>query len=89
MSSSYRVEFTVRAAREFLHLPRAIQRRLRPRIDALAVDPRPPQSRPLEGYKDAWRLRVGEYRVLYEIRDDVLRILVIRVAHRGRAYRRR
>ena len=60
--------------------------RLRGAIALLAEDPRPPASRPLRG-REGWRLRVGDYRILYTIRDDVLLIVIVQVAHRSAAYR--
>ncbi len=56
-------------------------------IDALASDPRPRGCARLEG-RDAWRIRVGSYRVIYEIHDSRLVILVVAVGHRREVYRR-
>ena len=55
-------------------------------IRGLAKDPRPTAVRKLSG-RDAWRLRVGHYRVIYEIHDDRLVILVIAIGHRREVYR--
>lgn len=55
-------------------------------IEALAEDPRPPQSRKLSG-EEKYRLRCGVYRVLYEIRDNELVVLVVRARHRKDVYR--
>jgi len=58
--------------------------------EALAVlrdDPRPPGCVKLTGADDLWRIRVGQYRVVYTIRDDELLVLVVRVAHRRDVYR--
>lgn len=56
-------------------------------IDGLAVAPRPPGSVKLAGEDFAWRIRVGDYRILYEVHDDRLVVLVIRIAKRSEAYR--
>ena len=56
------------------------------RLAALETDPRPADVKKLKG-RDAWRIRVGDYRVIYEIYDRVLRILVITVGHRREVYR--
>ncbi|MCH9022715.1 MAG: type II toxin-antitoxin system RelE/ParE family toxin [Planctomycetes bacterium] len=56
-------------------------------IQGLATDPRPPGSRNLSG-RDGWRVRVGDYRILYEIHDDQLLVLVIKLGHRHNVYRR-
>ena len=83
---TYRVEVTRSAIKALRRVNPADTGRLRGAIAMLAEDPRPPASRPLRG-RDGWRLRVGEYRVLYTIRDDVLLIVVVAVAHMSSAYR--
>jgi mRNA interferase RelE/StbE len=55
-------------------------------IKSLAVDPRPPGSRKLTG-RSAWRIRAGSYRVIYEISDTRLLVLVVAVGHRREVYR--
>ena len=55
-------------------------------IRALAVDPRPPQSQKLSG-REQYRLRQGDYRILYLIQDDVLIVTVVKVGHRKEVYR--
>jgi mRNA interferase RelE/StbE len=83
---TYRVEVTRSAIKALRRVNPADAARLRGAIAMLAEDPRPPASRPLRG-RDGWRLRVGEYRVLYTIRDDVLLVVVVTLAHRSSAYR--
>ena len=83
---TYRVEVTRSAVKALRRVNPADTGRLRGAIAMLAEDPRPPASRPLRG-RDGWRLRVGEYLVLYTIRDDVLLIEVVAVAHMSSAYR--
>ena len=77
------VEIDTRAAREIRTLPK----RERARIEALADNPRPPGCVKLSGPSGLWRIRCGVYRVIYHIRDDCLLVIVVRVAHRGRAYK--
>lgn len=84
---NYAIEFGARAARDFRKLSRDVQTRLRPQIDSLATDPRPHGVEKLSGTENGYRIRVGSYRILYEIQDDVLTIYVVRVAHRREAYR--
>ena len=84
---AYAVEFSPGAAREFSKLAREIQRRLRPRIDALADDPRPAGAKKLKAREDLWRIRAGDHRIVYEVRDRILVVLVVRVAHRREVYR--
>lgn len=56
-------------------------------IDGLAVDPRPPGARELAGSPVRYRIRVGDYRVIYEVRDETLLILVVKVGHRRNVYK--
>jgi mRNA interferase RelE/StbE len=86
---SHHVELLPRAARDLEDTPRPIQIRLIRAIDALADAPRPPGCKKLVGDENLWRIRVGDYRVLYEIHDDRLLVLVVRVAHRKDVYRRK
>jgi mRNA interferase RelE/StbE len=85
---TYRLEFTPAANRQFRKLPKQVQARLTSHIDALAQNPRPPGVEKRTG-KDSYRLRVGDYRILYEVQDKVLLVLVVRVGHRREVYRRR
>jgi mRNA interferase RelE/StbE len=85
---AYRVDWDPRAWREFSDLPKTVQTRVQPAVEALSRDPRPSGSRKLRGLDRAYRIRVGAHRVVYEIHDDVLLVLVVAVAHRSRVYRR-
>ena len=78
-------------------LPRSIQKsldrlpdemtlRILDRLKELETNPRPADVKKLKG-RDAWRIRVGNYRVIYEIHDRELQILVITVGHRREVYR--
>jgi len=84
---AYTIAFAPSAERDSRKLPRAVQSRLRPRIDGLAENPRPQGATKLKGTEDAWRVRVGDFRILYEIHDRALLVLVVRVAHRREVYR--
>lgn len=68
-------------------LPREILRRVDAAILSLAHDPRPARAEKLTGY-DFYRIRVGDYRIVYQIEDDRLVIVVIRIGHRREIYRR-
>ena len=83
----YRVEFSRPADRQFRALPAEAQRRIAPRINALARVPRPRGAEKLEGVEALYRLRVGDFRIVYQIRAQVLLILVVRVGHRREVYR--
>ena len=83
----YAVEFLPSAARELANLDRAMQRRIARRINQLAEEPRGAGTVKLRGADDVWRVRVGDYRILYRIEDDALLVLVITVGHRRAVYR--
>lgn len=84
---TYRVEFEASAAKALSKLDRPMQNRLRGVIELLAIDPRPPAATKLVGV-DLWRVRTGDYRVVYAIEDDQLLVLVVKVAHRREVYDR-
>ena len=84
----YRIEFTPQGARDLRKLTRRDQRRVARRIDALALNPLPSGVQKLKGGHDIWRLRVGDFRVLYTIAQEVVTVTVIRVRHRREVYRR-
>lgn len=84
---SYTVHVRTSAAKEIRSLPRPIQRRVGLAIDRLETTPRPPGAQALSGYENLYRLRIGEYRLVYEIRDREILIIVIRVRHRREVYR--
>jgi mRNA interferase RelE/StbE len=63
------------------------RRRIVDRIYALAADPRPPGVEKLSGTDQSYRVRQGDYRIVYEIEDDVLIVYVIRIRHRKDVYR--
>lgn len=83
----YRVEVTRTAAKQLRTLDPQVARRVDGAIQMLALDPRPPASRPLTG-RPAFRVRVGNYRIIYSIDDDVLVVVVVRLGHRRDVYDR-
>jgi len=87
--SRYSVEIARRAIKSIAGLPRDQQRRIRAAIDLLAEEPRPPNCVALTGEESVCRVRVGDYRILYEVIDERLVIHVIRVGHRRDVYRPR
>ena len=87
MSDHYTVEFERSAKKELDRLDQQVRVRILRKIEALAGDPRPAGVVRLSGRHDMWRIRVGDYRVVYEIRDDQLIVTIIRVAARGAVYR--
>ena len=83
--NAYRIEFRPAALRELRNINRSTQPRIQGAISLLAIDPRPPASRPLRG-RDGYRLRVGDYLVLYTIDDGVLLIVAVTLGHRRDVY---
>ncbi|TAM60824.1 type II toxin-antitoxin system RelE/ParE family toxin [bacterium] len=84
---TYRIEFTRAARKTLLDLGTADQRRIARVIDALASNPRPRGHQKLEGGGSMLRIRVGSYRVIYDIDDDTLLVLVLKIGHRREVYR--
>ena len=85
--ASYSVRITRSAEKEVARLPAAIRRLVVSRIQALATDPRPHGSQKLAD-DDKYRIRQGNYRIVYTIQDAIVTVTVVRVAHRSDAYRR-
>lgn len=83
----FRLEITEKARRQLDRLHGQIRTRIQSAIQQLAANPRPPGSLKMADMKNAWRIRVGEYRIIYEIHDDVLVIVIVRVGHRRDVYR--
>ena len=82
----YRVAFKSSAEREFFRLPEEVSARILPKIKALATNPRPHGTKKLRGGADEWRIRVGDYRVIYTIDDEFRHVKVTRIAHRREVY---
>jgi mRNA interferase RelE/StbE len=86
---SYRVELRPAAQRELRKLPKAGRERVAKVIELLAADPRPPAAKMLvsEERPRLWRVRTGNYRVVYQVHDDVLLLIVITLGNRREVYR--
>ena len=87
--SRYTVLIARRAVKGIASLPHKEQQRIRSAIDKLASEPRPRGCAALAGEESVYRVRVGNYRILYEITDNRLVVHVIRVGHRSDVYQRR
>ena len=83
----YAVEFRRSAKKDLERLDSLVQRRVLRATEGLAIDPRPPGCRKLHGSDNAFRIRVGDYRVVYTVDDAVLIVAIERVRHRGEVYR--
>lgn len=85
--SRYEIAFARAARRELEALEARLVALIWARIQALAGEPRPPGCRKVQGEEDLWRIRVGNYRVLYEIQDATRIVDIVAVRHRRDAYR--
>jgi mRNA interferase RelE/StbE len=84
---AYHVEIKDSASDSIRRLPVKDQAKIIARIGKLSENPRPAKSKKLEGESSLYRIRSGDYRVVYEIRDEVLRVVIVRVANRKDVYR--
>jgi mRNA interferase RelE/StbE len=82
----YRIEFTKQASKQLKALSPQEQQRIKPKIDALVSIPRPDGVVKLSGEDDLYRIRVGNYRIIYSIHDNQLLILVLKIGHRRDVY---
>ncbi len=87
MRAKYTVTLAPAAARQLRKLDRAPIERIKIVLTLLADDPRPPGAKALTGRAGVLRVRTGEYRILYTVHDDRLRVLVIALGHRRDIYR--
>ena len=84
---SYQVAVKKSAAKALKKIPRAAQKRIADKIDRLAESLPNPDTTKMKGDNPFHKIRVGNYRVIYEIRDDVLLILIVKIGHRKDIYR--
>ncbi len=82
----YSVEFKPSALKELQRLPATLIERIFPKIENRAVEPRPAGCKKLKGGQQEWRVRVGDYRIVYVIDDAKLRVSVTRVRHRREVF---
>lgn len=84
---NYRVEIARSAEKALFRLPKEALVKVLSAIGALTQDPRPAGCRKLSGQEDTYRIRVGVYRIIYEIYDDMVLVKVLKVGHRKDIYR--
>ena len=85
---TYSVTLSPAAARQLRKFDPEVRRRIQAAIELLAENPRPPAATRLVGGGGEWRVRTGGYRVIYEVHDSELLILVLRMGHRRDVYER-
>ena len=86
---TYQVQVAPAAVRQLRKLDGMALRRVQAAIELLAEEPRPSGAKELVGGDGEWRVRTGDYRIVYEINDGVLLVLVVAVGHRREIYQRR
>lgn len=84
---SYRIAIKKSAAKSLKKIPKADQKRIADKIDSLAEGPPNPDTTKMKGNNPFHRVRVGDYRIIYEIQDEVLIILIVKIGHRRDIYR--
>ena len=87
MAERYSVQFASSSARDFRRLPMDVRRKITSAVDDLSANPRPPGVRKIQGYERHYRIRVGQYRVIYEIDDSARMVSVNHIDHRSAVYR--
>jgi mRNA interferase RelE/StbE len=83
----YGIRIAESAARSLKKLPPVIQTRIAARIEALANNPYPAGARKMVGEERAYRIRIGDYRVIYEVFEQTILVLILRIGHRKDVYR--
>jgi mRNA interferase RelE/StbE len=83
----YKITFARSARKELQALPKTIARRILAKVELLSSNPRPSGYKRLRGHSRLWRIRVGEYRIIYTINDNDLVVDISVVRHRSEAYR--
>lgn len=83
----YDIYLMPQAFRELESLPEDLQRKIYARFDVLGLDPRSRGCEKMKGEKNSYRIREGVYRIVYEIHEGKLMVLVIRIGHRREVYR--
>ena len=84
---AYTVQLKPAALRQLEKLPREIQTRVAGKIESLRNDPFPQGCKEFQGEPGTWRVRVGDYRVIYQVDRGILLILVVTIGHRREVYR--
>jgi len=84
---TYSLQIKESVLKALAKLPKADRARADERISALASNPRPPGCVKLSGHSGLWRIRVGDWRIVYQIQDELLIVLVLSVGHRREIYR--
>lgn len=83
---NYRIEFVRQASKQFKSLSKQDQKRVKAKVDTLVTEPRPNGVVKLSGKDNLYRVRAGNYRIIYNIQDNKLLVLVVKIGHRRDVY---
>ena len=84
---AYTLAFSPLAERQFRKFSKFLQKRLKPHIEALAEDPRPAETLKVAGEPNLYRIRIGDYRIVFYVWDRDEHVLIAKIAHRREVYR--
>ncbi len=84
--ADYSITFARSARKEIEAFPNSLIKRIFTKIESLADEPRPNRCRKLQGFKNLWRIRIGDYRVIYSIDDSAEIVDIVAIRHRREAY---
>jgi len=84
----YKIEFKSSAAKALRKIPKSDQKRIADKIDSLSENLPDPAVTKMKGDNPFHRIRVGDYRIIYEIQGDILLIVILKIGHRKEVYRR-
>ena len=85
---TFRIQFTKSAAKALKASPKTAQKRIAKKIESLVGDLPDPATTKMKGNNPFHRVRVGDYRIVYEIQEEILLILILKIGHRKEVYRR-
>lgn len=83
---AYKIVYKISAEKSFAKLSKEVQLRIFQAVQRLANDPRPPGVKKLQSAFDLYRIRIGDYRIIYTINDQQLKILIVTIGHRSDVY---
>lgn len=83
---SYEIQISKSASKRIKNLSSELQERIEAKIDSLAIEPRPDGVKKLKGRENSYRVRAGNYRILYDIFDNILLVSVVEIGHRRNIY---
>jgi mRNA interferase RelE/StbE len=85
---AYRIEVSPVAARQLKKIDRRRLPQIAEKIDSLTTEPRPRGCEKLSGHDDLYRVRVGDYRIVYGVRDRLVLVAILKIGHRADVYQR-